>query len=124
MRIFVDENIPLITVSVLRELGHDVCDIHNKEDKGMTDEDVWDVVQKEGRLLITTDKGFARQREESHHGILIVRLKKPNRFRIHERVMQAITGFSEDEWPGLLVVMRDKAKSAWRAEELKNLGEE
>lgn len=88
MRIFADENIPLMTVRTLREMGHDVRDLHGTDDKGMTDEEVWDEVQKEGRLLITTDKGFTQQREELQHGILVVRLKKPNRFRIHERVMQ------------------------------------
>lgn len=122
MKIFVDENIPLMTLRILREVGHDVRDIHNTGDKGMADEDVWAMVQKEGRLLITTDKGFTQQREESHHGILIIRLKKPNRYRIHERVLQAITGFREDEWPGLLVVMRDNAQSIWRAGALKSIG--
>ncbi len=119
MRIFVDENIPLMTVHALREMGHDVRDLHGPDDKGMTDEDVWSEVQKEGRLLITTDKGFTQQREELQHGILIVRLKKPNRFKIHQRVMKAISEFTEDDWPGLLVVMRDTVQSVWRAGERK-----
>jgi hypothetical protein len=39
-------------------------------------------------LLITTDKGFASRRDESHYGILIVRIKQPTRLKIHQRVMQ------------------------------------
>jgi hypothetical protein len=64
--------------------------------------------------LITTDKGFAHHREELHHGILIVRLKQPNRHKIHERVMQAMAQFSAEEWCDSLVVMRDVMQSVWR----------
>lgn len=31
MRIFADENIPLMTVRALREMGHDVRDLHGTE---------------------------------------------------------------------------------------------
>ena len=76
----------------------------------MTDDALWEIVRREGRLLITTDKGFTRQRYELHRGILIVRLKQPNRHKIHERVMQAMNQFVAEEWLGLLVVVR----SMWR----------
>ena len=47
MNIFVDENIPLMTIRVLREMGHDVRDIRGTEDEGMTDDALWEVVQRE-----------------------------------------------------------------------------
>ncbi len=71
--------------------------------------------QQEKRLLMTTDKGFAQYRMESHHGILIIQLHRPNRKKIHERIIKALEQFSENAWPGLLVVMRDTAQSIWRA---------
>jgi predicted nuclease of predicted toxin-antitoxin system len=79
MKIFVDENIPLMTVQALRADGHDVLDIRGTPDEGMDDETLWKTIQREGRLLITTDKGFAQHRNSSHCGILIVRLRQPNR---------------------------------------------
>lgn len=115
MRIFVDENKPLMTVQSLREKGHDVLDIRGTPREGMADDTLWEVVQEEGRLLITTDKGFAQHRDEPHHGILIVRLRQPNRRKIHRRVMQAMAQFTADKWRGLLVTMRDVAQSVWRA---------
>jgi predicted nuclease of predicted toxin-antitoxin system len=115
MKIFVDENIPLMTVQALRKLGHDVLDIRGTADEGMTDDVLWEMVQREGRLLITTDKGFVQYRDELHHGILLVRLRQPNRRKIHQRVMQAVAQFTADEWPGLLVTMRDVVQSVWRA---------
>ncbi len=59
MKIFVDENIPAMTVRELRKLGHEVMDIRNTEKEGMTDETIW-------KLLITTDKGFSQKRNENH----------------------------------------------------------
>ena len=117
MKIFVDENIPLMTVRALRGMGHDVRDIRGTADEGMTDDTLWEVVEREGRLLITTDKGFTWHRGELHHGILIVRLKPPNRHKIHQRVMQAMAQFAADAWRGLLVVMRDVMQSVWRTSE-------
>ena len=114
MKIIVDEHIPLMTVRALRSMGHDVRDIRGTSDEGMQDEALWEMAQREGHLLITTDKGFAQYRTAQHHGILIVRLRRPNRHRIHHRIMQAMARFAEAEWPGLLVVMRDVAQSTWR----------
>lgn len=117
MKIFVDENIPLMTVRALLELGHEVSDFRGTPEQGKEDEILWEKAQREQRVLITTDKGFARYREEPHHGVLIVRLRQPNRHRIHERVMRAIAQFTSHEWRGLLVVMRDTVQSISRRTE-------
>jgi hypothetical protein len=42
---------------------------------------------------------------------------QPNRLTIHTRVLQAIERFEPEEWPGMLVVMRDQAQSVWRRTE-------
>jgi predicted nuclease of predicted toxin-antitoxin system len=115
MKIFVDENIPAMTVRELREAGHDVVDIRGTEKEGMSDEGVWGIVQKEQRLLITTDKGFAQKRHERYQGILIIRLKQPNRLKIHQKVMNALNSFKEKEWQGLTVTMQDRLHTVWRA---------
>lgn len=117
MKILVDENIPLITVEKLRELGHDVLDIRGTADEGMPDEVLWLKAQVESRLLITTGKGFSQNRNESHCGIIIVRLKQPKQTKIHQRVLQAINQFDESAWGGLLVVMRDVVQSVWRSKQ-------
>ncbi|HUT57326.1 MAG TPA: DUF5615 family PIN-like protein [Phycisphaerae bacterium] len=115
MRILVDENIPSMTVRALREIGHDVADVRATTDKGASDARLWEIVLAEHRLLITTDKGFARRRREEHAGVLIVLLRQPNRHRIHERVMNAMKGLDAAQWPRLLVVVRDRTRSTWRA---------
>jgi predicted nuclease of predicted toxin-antitoxin system len=116
MRILVDENIPNITVSELRTMGHDVLDIRGTERQGMFDDQLWPFAQSEQRMLVTTDKGFTEHRDERHFGILIVRLRQPNEQRIHTRIMAAFRRFSDRDWPGLLVVMRDTVQSVHRAQ--------
>jgi predicted nuclease of predicted toxin-antitoxin system len=88
MKILVDENIPRMTVNRLRELGHDVRDIRGGTGQGIADAALWDIAVREGRLLITTDKGFTKYRTVTHNGILIVRLRQPNRLKIHQSAMR------------------------------------
>lgn len=114
MKICVDENIPLVSVQELRNLNHDVSDIRGTAEQGLSDELLWEKAQRENRLLITTDKGFANRRAEPHFGILIVRLRQPNEQKIHQRIVQTINQYSESEWEGLLVVVRDAVQSVWR----------
>lgn len=115
MKVLVDENIPLMTAQALRDAGHEVTDIRRTANAGMSDEALWSKAQSEKCLLITTDKGFAQRRDEAHHGLLVIRLRLPNRLKIHERVMQAMIRVPSGEWPGLRIVMRDEVQSTWRA---------
>jgi len=82
MKIFVDENIPNITVEELRARGHDVLDIRGAERQGMFDSELWALAQREQRTLVTTDKGFSAHRDDPHYGVLVVRLRQPNEQRI------------------------------------------
>jgi len=54
MKIFVDENMPLMTVEALSAQGHDVLDIRGTADEGMSDDNIWEKAQREKRVLITT----------------------------------------------------------------------
>lgn len=115
MKIFVDENIPKMTVQGLLERRHDVRDIRGSTLEGISDEGIWELVQKENRILITTDKWFMQYRNNEHDGILIIRLKQPNRLKIHNRIMKAISQFTEIEWKRLMVVVRDNIQSVSRS---------
>ena len=106
-----------MTVRALRMMGHDVHDIRGTTDEGMQDDALWEMAQQEERLLITTDRGFTHYRAVPHYGVLIIRLQRPNRHKIHQRIMQALRQFPDTDWPGLLVVMRDVAQSTWRVRE-------
>jgi len=74
MKVLVDENIPLMSVHELRQMGHDVLDIRGTPDEGTADELLLKRAYEEGRLLITTDRDFASFRDREHNGILIIAL--------------------------------------------------
>lgn len=114
MRILVDENIPRMTVQALIDLGHEVRDVRGTPDQAVPDEELWRIAQREQRLLITTDKGFATRRHRDHAGILIVRLRRPSRTKIHARVLQGLQRIEAEEWPNTMVIMRDRVVSVWR----------
>ncbi|MDF1590565.1 MAG: DUF5615 family PIN-like protein [Desulfobacterales bacterium] len=103
-----------MTINELRQKGHEVIDIRGTDDQGLDDEALWQRVQMQKCVLITTDKGFSIHRDEAHHGILIIRLKQPTLLKIHQRVMQAISRYSEKDWSSLMVVMRDTVQSSWK----------
>ncbi|MCP5049747.1 MAG: hypothetical protein GY940_21440 [bacterium] len=119
MNILVDENIPSITVEELRQAGHDVMDIRGTEKEGIGDEDIWQIAMNQKRLLITTDKGFSNYRDDKHHGVLMVCLNRPNRNKIHSRVMLVFSQFNKEEWKGLMVMIKDTVQSTWRSNEEK-----
>ncbi len=116
MKILVDENIPRITVENLQAMGHDVRDVRGTAQQASPDDALWQIAVAEKRLLITTDKGFAANRTQPHYGILVVRLRQPNRGKINNSVMQGLQRFGEEEWPGLIVVVRDQVLSISRVD--------
>ena len=115
MKILVDENIPLMTVQALRDGGHDVLDIRGTKNEGMKNSNLLKITQKEKRFFITTDKGFAEYRDTKHYGILIIRLRQPNRVKIHKKVLLAMEQVKEKDWNNLLVVMRDDFQSTYKS---------
>ena len=114
MQILVDENIPRPTVVRLRECGHDVLDIRGTPREGMKDELLWELAQKEKRLLISTDGRFLRYWNVSHSGALVVLLKQAKLWTIHEKIMRTLDQFTPEEWREQLVVVRDKFQSIRR----------
>ncbi|MBN2382086.1 DUF5615 family PIN-like protein [bacterium] len=121
MKILVKEKIPSMTVTTLRECGHDVTDIRGTTLQGLNDDEFWQLARREQRLFFTTDKGFTLHRPEAHAGLIIIRLRKPNRLGIHQRVIKALATHKEDEWFGTTVVMRDSVQSVWRSTDLKRM---
>jgi len=102
-----------MTAKALFEAGHNVIDIRGSEKEGLKDPLLWKMTLKKNALLITTDKRFSVYREEDHYGILMILLKRPNKLKIHEKIMHTVHHFKPDEWPGLLVTIKDTVFSLW-----------
>ena len=76
LRFKVDEDLPAEIAALLRDARHDAMTVHEQSLSGTTDGDLWPIVQREGRCLVTADKGFADARQHppgTHAGIVLLR---------------------------------------------------
>ena len=58
MKIVLDENVPVAVAERLREMGHDVTCMA-EQDRGLRDEEVWQLATEGPALLVTRDHHFA-----------------------------------------------------------------
>ncbi len=111
MKIKLDENLPLSVANLLQNLGHDVHTAHKERLIGHADREIWEAAQKESRFLITQDLDFSDSRQfapGSHHGILLVRLRSPNRRNLVERVEELFRKENVTDWAGCFVVTTER----------------
>ena len=76
MQIKVDEDLPNLAVETLIENGYDAESVYSQGMSGWKDHQLWQAIQKEGRYLVTGDKGFADIRNYppgEHGGIMLLR---------------------------------------------------
>ena len=94
-------------VSELSQSGHDIDTVRSEHLAGQTDGQVWQAAQRENRFLITQDLDFSDMRlytPGTHAGLLWVRLARPGREPLVERVAALFTTEAVDQWQGCLVV--------------------
>jgi predicted nuclease of predicted toxin-antitoxin system len=111
MNIKLDENLPLALATLLKDLGHDVHTPHDEQLTGHTDIEIWEAAQKESRFLITQDLDFSDSRRfspGSHHGILLIRLRSPNRRDLIGRIGQLFQKENVGEWMHCFVVATER----------------
>ena len=93
--------------TLLRDLGHDVHTVGDEALIGQEDREIWQAAQKESRFLITQDLDFSDTRRfvpGSHHGILVMRLRSPNRTNLVARIQEVFQSESIDKWAACFVV--------------------
>jgi predicted nuclease of predicted toxin-antitoxin system len=111
MNIKLDENLPGSLASSLRALGHDVETVVDENLAGRPDADIWSAAQIEKRFLVTQDLDFSdtRQFEPGRHcGILLVRLRSPDRRSLRARIEQLFEQEDADKWAGCFVVASER----------------
>jgi len=111
MRIKLDENLPLVLVTILAAMDHDV---HSVRDEGLIvspDSKIWTSAQADTRFLVTQDLDFSNIRQfvpGTHHGILLVRLRNPDRRELTEKVTSLFRHERIDQWAGCFVAATDR----------------
>jgi predicted nuclease of predicted toxin-antitoxin system len=111
MKIKLDENLPHRLATLLKKFGHDVRTLYEEALTGHADAEVWKAAQKESRFLITQDLDFSDSRKfapGSHHGILLIRLRSPNRRALIERIEELFQKEDVGEWARCFVVATER----------------
>jgi predicted nuclease of predicted toxin-antitoxin system len=107
MRIKLDENMPDDLKLPLATLGHDVHTVREEGLAGQPDPSIWQTAQRERRFLITQDLDFSDIRQftpGTHAGILLVRLKSPDRLSLVARIEELYIQEDVAGWVGCFVV--------------------
>ena len=111
MKIKLEENLPDRLVAVLIGLGHNVDTVRTEQLAGRADPDVWSAAQTAQRFLITQDLDFSdvrRYTPGTHAGLLLVRLTRPGRKALFERVSTVFQTENVEDWTGCLVVATEQ----------------
>ena len=111
MKTKLDENLPERLVPVLTALGHNMDTVRAERLNGQTDPNVWSATQVAQRFFITQDLDFSDMRRYTpgtHAGLLLVRLPRPGRDALLERVSIAFQTENVEGWTGCLVVVTDR----------------
>ena len=111
MKIKLDENLPVSLSRVLQNLAHDVDTVAQEHLSGRSDRDIWQAAQREQRFLITQDLDFSDVRRFSpgtHGGVLLVRLRSPDRQSLLRRVREVFEHEDVNSWARCFVVATER----------------
>lgn len=108
MKLKTDENIPQRLVEFLRERHHEVATVQEENLVGESDDEVAEVASKEGRVLLTLDRGFADIRHYPpgrHPGIMVIHAKELRPSVILTLVSTFLTEHTFEDFAGCNVVI-------------------
>jgi predicted nuclease of predicted toxin-antitoxin system len=96
---------------LLGTLGHDGDTVPQERLQGCDDTTIWLAAQKAKRFLVTQDLDFSDIRQfqpGTHHGILLLRLRTPNRAALAARLSAVFQAENAESWSGCFVVATDR----------------
>jgi predicted nuclease of predicted toxin-antitoxin system len=111
LKIKLDENLPERLVAALTALGHDLDTVYAERLNGQVDSNVWRATQAGQRFFITQDLDFSDVRHYApgtHAGLLLVRLARPGRNALFERIVSVFQTENVEDWKECLVVVTDR----------------
>ncbi len=110
MRLKLDENVDVRVVTRLRLAGHDVATVQGQGLSSSPDVDVIDICRREGRCLVTADRGFGnrmRFNPPDYSGIVVIRLpSRPTFEDWREAIETLISGLEVADVEGKLWIIQ------------------
>ena len=110
MKFLIDQDVYAITVSFLKQLGHDVVCVADIGYSSATDSELLGIAQEQERILITRDRDFVRLvfADNVGKGVIYLRIIPSNLYEIHEELKLILSSYSEKELKNAFVVVEPR----------------
>ena len=108
MKFLADECVYLVTVRLLRGLGHSVLTVHEAGLDGQPDEQILEFAQNENRILLTADLDFSNIRRyppKSYCGIIVLKIRPYNANEVHATLQHFLAATNEASIRETLVIV-------------------
>jgi len=110
MTFLLDENFPISAVGVLTGQGHVALRVLDLAAQGIEDRNICELAQQTEAVLSTTDRDFFHTIPylfATHHGVIGVALKRPNRAAILSRTQWILAKLSPSDFRNRVFQVRD-----------------
>ncbi|HEY7443498.1 MAG TPA: DUF5615 family PIN-like protein [Vicinamibacterales bacterium] len=111
-----NENVPDSVGATLRETGHDVAFARHQQLTGAPDEQLLTVAAREGRVLVTFDRGFASVIQHppgDTPGIVVIRLRDQTLPRVRQVAAMLASLLGTEPIQGRLWVLDESRLRIW-----------
>lgn len=108
MRFKVDENLPVEIAELLRSSGHEADTVADENASGVVDSLLAALCKREGRTLITLDRGFGDIRAyppAEYQGIVVLRPERQDKIAVLRLSSQLVEALRENPLAGNLWVL-------------------
>jgi len=108
MVIILDENVSLALAQSLRQAGHEVVAVAEIAERGMKDDEVWELAKAQQSILITRDYIFTNPVHFKTQEVQAVIYLRRGNLRAEEKialVMDFLASHKLDEFKGCLVTL-------------------
>ncbi|MEH2333445.1 DUF5615 family PIN-like protein [Nostoc sp.] len=110
MKLKLDENIDLRVVTLLQLAGYDVATVPGQGLSSAPEPEVIDVCRREGRCLVTCDRGFGNRLKynPSNYAVIVI-IRLPSRYKFvdwREAIETFITGLDTADVTGKLWIIQ------------------
>lgn len=112
MLFLTDANVFVPMVAGLRQIGHDVFDVKEKGLENLSDRELFELAQNEGRILMTMDKDISSillYPPGEHYGIIVAKLYRLKVAEATKLFLDAINDIKpEDIRENLVIIDRGR----------------
>lgn len=107
MKFFTDQDVYLVTVSLLREWGHDVITAKELGMSRASDEELLIKAKEIKRIFVTRDKDFGALvfLKQISNGVILLRMTPANIDKVHKELEYMLSKYTQDSLYKLFIVI-------------------